>query len=719
MTSGDVPDKTRPSLGESEPTGESTPAGPFWVPQRLVRLAERIHAGLTAQGPDGSTVFANERAADLLGVQVADLLGSTSRDLRWRAVDITGRDLSPTDHPSMVALARGASIRGFVMGMGALPNEVPELSDVSWFLVDSEPVFATEDGRVIEPRPVVEGGGEAVVIEPVGVVSMFIPCADPSDGQTPVRPVDPTAWGRLQFLMDHGNDAFSLHGKDGSFLFASDNFRRLCGMAPEDLIGLPLPSLVHPSDVGALAEALSDFTPGRTESLRFGLQHPDRGWVPVQMVFTVAESADGSVEIRSVMHDVSAQVRAEQLAQEIIDSSPTALMLLDAGGIIERVNRAACDLLAAQPEQLVGTHHQEWTAPEDREGEAPLMAALIGRSLPRFQLKKRYRRVDGRTVWTILSAVIVGGDSQDSERILCQVQDIQQTEEARQHLQASEQRLRAALEGSPQGTLLIDAAGSVVFANRTAMTVAGQVDLVGQALVECWSWISDQDRSRVAWSITAQTTLSLPARFTVLVENRTRLFQLALVHLGDRATEEVAFVAHLVEESRGTLGSLDDLVTRASRDQLTGALSRAEFLRVLDQALRASRASVTDVGLIFCDLDGFKQINDTQGHAEGDAVLRTVAQALINTTRSHDVVGRYGGDEFIVMVPDVDDPSDIESLGSKLARGVRSATEHWGGLGLSLGYALSTPSVDADDLIRAADSDMYARRSHRRHPAGG
>lgn len=92
-----------------------------------------------------------------------------------------------------------------------------------------------------------------------------------------------------------------------------------------------------------------------------------------------------------------------------------------------------------------------------------------------------------------------------------------------------------------------------------------------------------------------------------------------------------------------------DLSTRATRDGLTGLLNRAEFLRLATAELRRRSRTGTPVSLILADLDHFKTVNDRYGHTAGDSALQSFAAACMDSVRSTDLVGRYGGEEFILL----------------------------------------------------------------------
>lgn len=154
----------------------------------------------------------------------------------------------------------------------------------------------------------------------------------------------------------------------------------------------------------------------------------------------------------------------------------------------------------------------------------------------------------------------------------------------------------------------------------------------------------------------------------------------------------------------------DELRRMAVRDGLTGLANRVLLHDRLTLALGQRRRSGRDVGVLFGDLNGFKAINDTHGHAAGDELLRIVARRLALASRETDTVARYAGDEFVIVCPDLHAPPNLAPI---VARAEASVSQPASILGLeitpriSLGYALATDADDADALIARADAAMY------------
>lgn len=160
------------------------------------------------------------------------------------------------------------------------------------------------------------------------------------------------------------------------------------------------------------------------------------------------------------------------------------------------------------------------------------------------------------------------------------------------------------------------------------------------------------------------------------------------------------------------------LAHQASHDELTGLPNRRTLLEEVEEAMRQLRAgALPSVGILFCDLDGFKPINDSLGHQAGDEVLRVVAQRLRRCVRGSDVVGRFGGDEFLIVCGGVSGRT-IHDLTERI-RGVLAEPVHVQGnacvVGASVGVAVTSgdDGASGDALIARADEAMYAIKQSR------
>jgi len=177
-------------------------------------------------------------------------------------------------------------------------------------------------------------------------------------------------------------------------------------------------------------------------------------------------------------------------------------------------------------------------------------------------------------------------------------------------------------------------------------------------------------------------------------------------------------VSEQIEQEERLAEARDKLEHEATHDALTGLANRTALIRFADQALADAAKTGRQVGMLHVDLDRFKEINDTHGHAAGDEVLRHAARQLSGHVRRGDMVARVGGDEFVVVCPDLVALEDLRAVATKLSRALQVSID-WNDRVLvgrgSIGGALSGPGATAtDDLLSFSDFALYeAKRGGR------
>jgi diguanylate cyclase (GGDEF)-like protein len=190
----------------------------------------------------------------------------------------------------------------------------------------------------------------------------------------------------------------------------------------------------------------------------------------------------------------------------------------------------------------------------------------------------------------------------------------------------------------------------------------------------------------------------------------------SLVRTADGEPER--FVMH-VQDIGDRKASEAMLAHRATHDALTGLPNRALFEDRLAVALARSERVPTSVAVLFCDLDGFKGVNDRLGHESGDLVLAEVAARLQDAVRAGDTVARFGGDEFVVLCEDLVTGHDLDAIANRMVRSVGQAIvvgDERVTLGLSVGKAMATGRESAAELLKLADAAMYAAKSGQEQP---
>lgn len=175
-------------------------------------------------------------------------------------------------------------------------------------------------------------------------------------------------------------------------------------------------------------------------------------------------------------------------------------------------------------------------------------------------------------------------------------------------------------------------------------------------------------------------------------------------------------VSHKNDQLNEALRQVQEM---AATDALTGLYNRRHFSRAIEQLFSESRRYGSDLTAVMIDLDGYKQLNDALGHQVGDQILQIVGEILRDNPRKSDVAARYGGDEFVLLLPRVDS-AEATRLVTRVRDEFRKRTatllKRDRGLTMSIGLAsiLGSPIMTADELIAAADAALFQSKQNGR-----
>ena len=395
------------------------------------------------------------------------------------------------------------------------------------------------------------------------------------------------------------------------------------------------------------------------------------------------------------------------------------------GPRIVYVNAAFTQHTGWAPEEVLGRNPRLLQGP----GTDPAARAVLRDALEHWrpvQIELLNYRKDGTSFWTELSIAPLADETGWFTHWVSVQRDISERKERELRTTAELGLARAILASLPSQTAVLGADGTILAVTEVWMRFwqdnggigdSGGVGANYLRICDSADGLCAAESLRTADGIRAVMSGSRPS-YTLDYEcpspTEQRWFHLQVVPLevpaGTFAHRQV-LVSHsdITARKQGELA----LSHQASHDALTGLANRVLLLGRLGGML-ASAQDPASVALLFLDLDGFKSVNDSLGHPAGDELLRVAAARLRAAAREQDLVGRLGGDEFLVCCPDVDAASAVR-IGQRLADALRAPLQVHGidlRLSVSTGVAIGRPGATADELLRDADAAMYDAKAH-------
>lgn len=298
----------------------------------------------------------------------------------------------------------------------------------------------------------------------------------------------------------------------------------------------------------------------------------------------------------------------------------------------------------------------------------------------------------------------------DVNALINRLSDVLNTErDLRMAQEFSERRMRLVFEKADTGILVLDEKGAVQSCNPAFVRILGPQ--AGEAGVSLPALLAPHE-ALVAGIISDSRASGQPRDADLELEAKGRgkfWVELSVNPLGPNLMQA------LLNDITGRKRAESAAHELASRDPVTGALNRRGIDGALAAMLSSSKAEARQLAVLLVDLDHFKAVNDTHGHAAGDLVLREVAAILGASVRRTDIVGRIGGDEFVVLLPGVEGAQKAEAIAAAIIAGVSSPIHLGEGkmarIGASVGIAHTGQLREsAAELLRRADVAMYAAK---------
>lgn len=532
-------------------------------------------------------------------------------------------------------------------------------------------------------------------------------------------PVSSTQLDGFELLADTLGEMVSRHDPDGTYLYASAGTRELLGYEPEELIGRNGYDFVHPADLDDLRSAHATMVDDvdRVE-VRCRHRRKDGSYAECEAVVRAVRDDRGEVEeLVVVKHDASETVAGDVLRRQweiCFKRTSRGITVTDARtGTILSLNPALAEMHGGTVGDFVGKPLEILFTAESAKRIPEMRKRLDHNRFVSYDCE--HRRLDG-TTFPVRTELMAARDQRgDAQYRIAWYDDLSEREDAERRAGLAERDFEAAFHASPHGMAIVGLDGRFLLVNQKLADIVGYpqgllMDLTFQEISHPDDLDADlaQVRALLAGEIDSYETEKRYYR------RDGRLIWVLLA---------VAIVRDEDGAPRHFISQVQDISTRkrleahthelANRDPITSLYNRRRFEEELKRQIGRCREEGESAALLLLDLDRFKHVNDSDGHVAGDRLIRLVGEALDQRIDAPDVAARIGGDEFAVILRDID-LAQARTIAEELRLAIAAAdTEH--ACTASLGLCRLHGDVpDAETCFRAVDRAMYRAKGQGR-----
>jgi diguanylate cyclase (GGDEF)-like protein/PAS domain S-box-containing protein/hemerythrin-like metal-binding protein len=540
----------------------------------------------------------------------------------------------------------------------------------------------------------------------------------------------------------------------------NQRFAEITGRSRQDLANVDWQQITHPDDLQADMDHMARLNAGEISGYKMDKRYvrPDGAVVWVSMTIApVQPDAGHGPRHLALIDDISkrrqtenalieaqtaaARFESEQRFSAMADQNIVGVAEVDLNGRYTFMNERFCVINGHPREALLGMSFLDITHPDDRTRSAELFERLLSHG-EGYEIEKRNVRADGQIAWVYNAAALVRNAAGQPSCCTVMVLDVSERKRQDERLRESELRFRNLFMHLPVAYQALDSQGRWLDANPRMAELLGfetPEQMLGKNFKDFWSGENPHALGEFCGNFTSEDRinreLNLTRRdgkpITVLITSRPQTdckgaFQRThciLIDISERRAMEAQIrelnvnlestvVARTAELARANEG----LRRLARRDALTELPNRLAANERLHSEFISMKRLDTAYAVLMIDIDFFKRVNDTHGHAVGDQVLQRVAQVLRLTLRESDFIARFGGEEFIALLP-ATELAAATRVAEKIRQAVEAAPDPTAGtLTLSVGVAIAHHEQASEkEAVLDADNALYFAKNQGRN----
>ncbi|GEN82559.1 hypothetical protein SLU01_08710 [Sporosarcina luteola] len=562
------------------------------------------------------------------------------------------------------------------------------------------------------------------IFEDEGLVNVMIVAKDVTDVvETRIALQNTTE--KLQTIYDSSADAMDIIDLDGNVVHVNKAFEDMYGWKAEEIIGKQMPTI----PVARFEKVKDERENLKKEQYIKGLEveclKKDGNMIPVSITISPLYDEDGKVfAFSSISRDITERKKMEA---ELIESKNKYKGLLNASpepsyvqseGVIHYINRAAVKLFGYNhPDELLGRHVLDFVHSDSYESVANLICKSVNEiTIPEQTVFQKLLRKDRSTF--IAEVIQLGIEYADMPAVHVILRDVTERKLVEEALIQSEEKYRLIAENMTDLVTVVDENGLITYASPSTSAVLGFTpdDYEGKpAFNKAHPDDLPNVRKMMGELLITKDSHEMEFRYKhkmkgwIWVEARGTYFE-------EKGQRFLLFVSRVIEEKKKMR---EQLKLMAFQDELTGLPNRRLFQKKIRETLEEAKRNQTKFALLYLDIDKFKWVNDNLGHSTGDELLKQFADRVGSALRKNDTLVRQGGDEFLVLLPDIGNVKNVKRTAERILGDLQTewkVGEHSFTTTSSVGIAIfPKDGTTMDELLTNADFALYEAKEHGRN----
>jgi len=466
---------------------------------------------------------------------------------------------------------------------------------------------------------------------------------------------------RFRNTLENAPIGMAIVALDGRLMQVNHALCVMLGYKKEELEKLTYSELTHTEDRDRSLSSVQRLLDGKLSSYRSEKRYLRKDGQVVWVLLAASIERDSSgapLYLIGQIEDITERKQAEEFVRTsqarfntIFNQAPLGIALIDSlTGQIYEVNPRFAEIAGRTIEEMATIDWMSITHPDDVQEDLDNMALLNAGKISGFRMDKRYLRPDGSFVWINMTIAPLRVEQNISPRHLCMIDDITERKQAEAEL-----RVAATIFESNEGMLITDAQKVILQVNHAFTKITGYAaeEAIGQTPHLLSSGRHDAAFYAAMWDSIRRCGSWQGEIWDRRKNGEVYPEQLTITEVRNEGEEVTHYVATLNDITQRKTAE-EQIRNLAFYDALTQLPNRRLLDDRLGQAMAASRRSGHYGALMFLDLDNFKPLNDKYGHGVGDLLLIEVARRIGRCVRETDTVARFGGDEFVVMLSELD-----------------------------------------------------------------